>query len=318
MVKTQLLNSRQVDYEDMASVTDTCSLCFGLWVLRSSNSFPPRDYLQKMDHWHNKAAWDRLALIGDRLAKPAREIDFDNPLRSVDGPGWLGDSIAGKRTLCLAAGGGRQGPIYAAAGAQVTVVDISSAMLELDRTVAQARKLKLTTIEASMDFLPMLDNRSFDIVIHPVSTCYVRDISNVYAEVARVLDDGGLYISQHKQPTSLQASIHSRSGAYQIEHPYYGKQPLPAEPEANLIREQGTLEYVHRWEEILGAMCRSGMVIEDVTEPLHAQSDAEEDSFAHRCQYIAPYVRIKARRKTRTSVDRESSHSGRHRIILEP
>ena len=48
-----------------------------------------------MDHWHNKAAWDRLAIIGDRLAKPAREIDFENPLQSVDGPGWLGDSIVG-------------------------------------------------------------------------------------------------------------------------------------------------------------------------------------------------------------------------------
>ena len=200
-----------------------------------------------MDHWHNKAAWDRLAIIGDRLAKPAREIDFENPLQSVDGPGWLGDSIDGKRTLCLAAGGGRQGPIYAAAGAEVTVVDISPAMLELDRAVASERKMKLTTIEASMDFLPMLEDASFDIVIHPVSTCYVPDIAKVYAEVARLLVDDGIYISQHKQPASLQATIHGRGDGYRLEHSYYNKQPLPPEAEANLIREQGTLavSYTH-------------------------------------------------------------------------
>lgn len=266
-----------------------------------------------MDHWHNKAAWDRLAIIGDRLAKPAREIDFENPLKSVDGPGWLGDSIEGKRTLCLAAGGGRQGPIYAAAGAEVTVVDISPAMLELDRAVARERKMKLTTIEASMDFLPMLDNATFDIIIHPVSTCYVPDIAKVYAEVARLLVDDGIYISQHKQPSSLQASIQDKGRGYRLEHPYYGKEPLPPEPEANFIREQGTLEYVHRWEEILGSMCRSGMMIEDVTEPLHAKADAQEGTFAHRCQFVAPYVRVKARRKKRSVISSGSTASG---IIL--
>ena len=249
-----------------------------------------------MDHWHNKAAWDRLAKTQDRLARPARDVDFENPLRSVDGTGWLGDSIAGKRTLCLAAGGGRQGPLYAAAGAIVTVVDISPAMLELDRNVAADRKLKLTTVEASMDDLSMLAEASFDIVIHPVSTCYVPDIGSVYREVARVLVGGGVYVSQHKQPVSLQVDPQSKLGEYKVSHPYYGKSPLPQSTGPNLIRETGTVEYLHRWEEILGSMCRSGMVIEDVTEPLHAKADSSVDSFGFRSQFIPPYVRIKARR----------------------
>ena len=260
-----------------------------------------------MEHWQNKSAWDRLAVTGDRLARPAREIDFENPLASVDRPGWLGKSIEGKRTLCLAAGGGRQGPIYAAAGAIVTVVDLSPAMLELDREVAHQRKLQLTTIEASMDYLPMLADQSFDIVIHPVSTCYVPDIAKVYNEVSRLLIDGGVYISQHKQPTSLQTSVKRNGSSYSIDHPYYSKQPLPAAKSPNLIRELGTLEYVHRWEEILGSMCRAAMVIEDVTEPLHAAADAEAESFAHRCKYVAPYIRIKARRNDRMAVTQGSS-----------
>lgn len=252
------------------------------------------------DHWHNKAAWDRLAKKQDRLAKPARDIDFADPLASVDGPGWLGGNIQGKRVLCLAAGGGRQGPIYSAAGAIVTVVDISPAMLELDRMVASQRKLKLNTVETSMDDLSAFAERSFDIVIQPVSTCYVPDLTKVYREVARVTEVGGLYISQHKQPVSLQASLETVGGVgggFKLEQIYYRNEPLPPSPKPNLIREEGTLEYIHRWETLIGAMCRCGFSIEDLTEPMHAKPDALFNSFAHRCQFIPPYVRIKARRR---------------------
>ena len=196
------------------------------------------------DHWHNRAAWDQLAKKQDRLAKPARDVDFNDPLATVDGSGWLGGDVRGKRILCLAAGGGRQGPIYAAAGAEVTVVDLSPAMLELDRVVSAQRNLPLRTIEASMDNLSVLGNQSFDIVIHPVSTCYVPNVVPVYLEVARVLCSGGIYVSQHKQPTSLQTTLEVQNGGYHIEHDYYRKEALPASPKPNLVRENGTLEYL--------------------------------------------------------------------------
>jgi ubiquinone/menaquinone biosynthesis C-methylase UbiE len=247
-------------------------------------------------HWHNRAAWDRLAKEQNRLAKPARDEDFINPLAAVDKPGWLGADISGQSVLCLAAGGGRQGPIYAAAGANVTVVDISPVMLELDQAVAQKRGLKLRTLEASMDDLSVLVDHQFDLVIHPVSTCYVPDIPTVYREVARVIRIGGLYISQHKQPTSLQSGLKTVGGNYPIRHSCFSCEPLPPEPVASLVRESGTLEYVHRWESLVGVMCRAGFVIEDLTEPLHAEENAAPDTFAHRSQYLPPYVRIKARR----------------------
>lgn len=247
-------------------------------------------------HGHNRAAWDRLARSRDRLTRPAREEDFADPLGSVDGPGWLGGNIVGKRVLCLAAGGGRQGPIYAAAGAEVTVVDLSPVMLEQDRAVAAQRKLHLRTLEASMDDLTELADGTFDIVIHPVSTCYVPDIARVYREVARVLIPGGLYISQHKQPTSLQAGLDQGPQGYALQFAYYRQAPLPPATRPNLVRELGTQEYIHRWESLIGLMCRAGFAIEDLTEPLHADPEATVNTFGHRSQYVAPYVRIKARR----------------------
>lgn len=245
---------------------------------------------------NNRRAWDRLAKQKDRLARPARDQDFSDPLAAVDAMGWLGGDIRGKRVLCLAAGGGRQGPIYAAAGATVTVFDLSPVMLELDRAVSEERKLPLRTVEGSMDDLSAFAAASFDIVIHPVSTCYLPDVRPVYLEVARVLTVGGIYISQHKQPASLQSDVIMEGDHYRIRHSAYDKTPLPAESQPSLIREKGTLEFVHRWEELIGAMCGAGFVIEALSEPFHAKNDAAKGTFAHRSRYIPPYVRIKARR----------------------
>ncbi|MEN1679490.1 MAG: class I SAM-dependent methyltransferase [Planctomycetota bacterium] len=227
--------------------------------------------------------------------------DLANPLASADPVGWLGGDIRGWRVLCLAAGGGRQSVLYAAAGAEVTVVDLSPEMLAADRAVAAERGLDVQAIEASMDDLSMLPEARFDAVIHPVSTCYVPNVRRVYEQVARVTRAGGLYLSQHKSPASLQSSYEPRAGRYTIDEPYYRTGPLPPAPAnsrtAARLREPGTQEFLHRWEELIGGLCRAGFVLEDLVEPQHAEPDAPDGTFAYRAKYVAPYVRIKARRR---------------------
>lgn len=246
---------------------------------------------------HNARAWDALAREGVALAQPARDEELRNPLATVDPAGWLGGDIRGWRVLCLAAGGGRHSALYVAAGAAVTVVDISGEMLALDRAVAAERGFDARLVQTSMDELSMFAVGEFDLVIHPVSTCYVADVATVFRAVARVVRPGGLYISQHKSPASLQTSPRpdAATGKYAVNEPYYREGPLPfAEP--GRLRERGTLEFLHRWEELLGGICRAGFSIEDVLEPLHAKTQADGGDFAHRAQFVAPYVRIKARR----------------------
>ena len=195
----------------------------------------------------------------------------------------------------MGSGGGRQSALYAAAGAIVTVIDISPEMLALDRAVAAERGCDIRMIEASIDDLSALPAAGFDIVSQPVSTCYVPDIMEVYRQVARVIVPGGLYISQHKTPTSLQADVKPSPGGYELIEPYYRSGPLP-EVTGSSHREAPSLEFLHRWEELIGELCRSGFVVEDLIEPLHAETDAAVGTFGHRSRYVAPYVRIKARR----------------------
>lgn len=249
----------------------------------------------------NRQAWNELAERGAALARPAGDAEFADPLAAIDPAGWLrrglGGSVTGKRVLCLAAGGGRQGPLHAAAGMEVTVVDLSDAMLERDRQVAAARGLNLRIVQASMDDLSELRDGEFDAVVQPVSSCYVPDLVPVYAEVARVLKPSGVYVSQHKTPTSLQASSKLEfPGRLRLETPYYHEGPLPpAEP--CRTREPGAVEFLHRWESLIGGLCRAGFVVEDLTEPSHAN---EPGDHGRRSQYVAPYVRILARRVATT------------------
>lgn len=247
-------------------------------------------------HEHNRKAWDAFVRKRERHTRPAEDEKFQDPLAVVDARGWIGGDIRGWRTLCLAAGGGSQSALYAAAGAIVTVLDISPEMLALDRAVAAERGYAMQIIQGSMDDLSMLADKSFELVIHPVSTCYIPDVRPVYREVARVLVPGGLYISQHKQPSSLQGSVRPGPDGYALTEPYYRQGPLPAVADSR-HREPGTLEFLHRWEELIGLMCRAGFVIEDLAEPYHGgDGTAEPGTFTHRGRYLPPYVRVKARR----------------------
>ncbi|TWT46438.1 class I SAM-dependent methyltransferase [Botrimarina hoheduenensis] len=247
----------------------------------------------------NRQAWNELAEAGAALTTAATESDFAEPATAVDPEGWLrrglGGTLHGKRVLCLAAGGGRQGPLFAAAGADVTVVDISPAMLRRDERVAHARGLRIHLLCASMNDLGELPAGSFDAVAQPVSTCYVPDVLPVYAQVARVLRDDGLYVSQHKSPTSLQAAAHATPQGVLLKTSYYHSGPLPAAGPCR-TREPGTLEFLHRWQTLIGGLCRAGFVIEDLLEPSHA---AEPGDHGIRSRYVAPYVRLFARRVAR-------------------
>ncbi|MCU0713921.1 MAG: class I SAM-dependent methyltransferase [Pirellula sp.] len=244
----------------------------------------------------NRNAYDRMARNQHVLAQPVSPDELKRPLDVVDGRGWLGGSIRGWRVLCLAAGGGRHSILYSAAGAEVTVVDISDGMLELDRAACEHYKFSVRLIQASMLSMPMLRDSEFDLVIHPVSTCYVQTLAPVFEEVSRVLRPGGLYVSQHKSPFNLQTSLVTHQGRYCIETEVGGVATPVPRTHASPLRETDATEIAHSLEDILGGICRAGMFIEDLSEPDHAKQDAAFDSSGHRARFIRPYIRVKARR----------------------
>ena len=115
---------------------------------------------QKMDiRNHNRDAWDRLVEKKDRWTRPVASAEIERARKGSFSIGltpskrvpsdWF-PPLSGLKVLCLASGGGQQGPILSAAGAEVTVYDNSPKQLEQDRHVAEREGLGLRTVEGDM------------------------------------------------------------------------------------------------------------------------------------------------------------------------
>ncbi len=253
------------------------------------------DYLSK-----NRLAWDLRVRGNKRHTWVVKPEHLRDPMPVLDPEGWLGGTLRGSVVLCLAAGGGLQSALCAAAGAEVIVVDLSREMLRRDQEVAQLHGLRVRTIEACMTRLEPVVTQSVDFVIQPVSSCYIPDLRPLFAEVGRVLKAGGTYVSQHKQPSSQQASaIPGKEGYFLAEPCEKGRVLHPILGEWR-HRESDTIEYIHRWEDIVGGLCRSGFVVEDLREPIQGDGNAPPGTFEHRSRFAPPFVKIKARRHSST------------------
>lgn len=244
---------------------------------------------------HNAGRWDGMAgdrrFIGDEVP-PGREIAEEQ----LD-PWLLTEGVAGKRVLCLAAGGGRHGPLLARAGADVTVFDLSPAQLAIDQRLATAHGLNLTTVVGSIDELATrFPLAAFDLVVQPVCTSYLRDLAPVHVGLAHVLRPGGVLVAQHKQPASLQAGAQRSNAGWTMESFHIDGLPLPA-VKGHDHREEGTQEFLHTLDELVGGLCRAGFVVEDLSEPTLGDAWAPQDSADHRAAFLPPYLKLKARRR---------------------
>jgi SAM-dependent methyltransferase len=144
---------------------------------------------------YNKQAWNREVDLGNPWTIPvtpeevaaARKGDFRILLTPLNRTWDWFPPLNGCRVLCLASGGGQQGPLLAAAGAQVTVFDNSPRQLERDQMVAARENLALRLVEGDMANLSLFSDAAFDFIVHPISNCFVPDVRPVWKEAFRVL-----------------------------------------------------------------------------------------------------------------------------------
>jgi SAM-dependent methyltransferase len=226
---------------------------------------------------YNRDAWDRQVRAGDRWTIPvtpeqvarAREGDWSvvlTPTKAVP-RAWFG-TLDGARLLGLASGGGQQCPLFAAAGARVTVFDNSPAQLARDREVAERDGLDIECIEGDMADLSRFGDGSFDLVFHPVSNCFVPDVRPVWREVARVLRPGGALLAGVINPVAfLFDEAAARNQQLQVRHalPYSDLTSLePAERAA--LFEGEPLTFGHTLTDQIGAQLDAGLTLTGLYE----------------------------------------------------
>lgn len=219
---------------------------------------------------HNRRAWEREVGLANPWTQPvdaarvqaAREGRWEIRLtNSTPAPrAWFPDKMTGVRVLGLAAGGGQQGPILAAAGADVTVFDASPAQLAQDRDVARREGLAIRLEEGDMRDLSRFADASFDLVVNPASTLFVEDVLPVWRECHRVLRPGGHLLSGWLNPAGY---VFDRAkmarGVFEAKHALpYSDAKLPDKERAKLFGEEDALEFSHTLTDLLGGQMRAG------------------------------------------------------------
>lgn len=228
---------------------------------------------------YNRTAWNELVKKGNRWTKPvsseeinkARQGDWQivlTPVKPIPDE-WF-PPLANLPTLCLASGGGQQGPILAAAGANVTVFDNSTEQLAQDKFVADRDGLTITTMEGDMADLSTFADDTFGLIVHPCSNCFVPDVRPVWRECYRVLQPGGvLLVGFTNGVRFIFDDERQLNGSLEVCHPlpYSDLTHLTDEDRQRLITDKKSpLEFGHTLTDQIGGQLDAGFVLTDFYE----------------------------------------------------
>ncbi|QOV88385.1 class I SAM-dependent methyltransferase [Humisphaera borealis] len=221
---------------------------------------------------YNRDAWDRRVAGQNQWTVPvsageiaeARSGNWQivlTPTKPVPRD-WF-PPLAGARVLGLAAGGGQQGPILAAAGAEVTVFDLSPAQLAQDDLVARRDGLALRTVQGDMADLSCFADGSFDLIVHPCSNCFVPDILPVWREAYRVLRPGGTLLAGFTYPIAFVFDPElEQAGVFQIKYAMPYSDLTLTEQERKRYTDAGDpLAFGHSLGDQLGGQIAAGLAI---------------------------------------------------------
>lgn len=253
---------------------------------------------------HNREAWDHSVKEADiwtviasedeikqaRLGKPRIILTPNTPVPDS----WL-SQLEGVKLLGLAAGGGQQSALLAAAGADVTVFDLSPLQLEQDQKAAKTYDLSVRTIQGSADQLNGLRDGEFDLIVNPVSNCFFPSLENVWKECHRVLKSGGRLMYGFINPVSYLFDFEmANKGEFRLKYsqPFSDIESFDESEKKRFLRKENALEYGHSLNDQLGLLLKSGFVIEDMFEDTWGERFKEKID-----NYFPAYINILARKK---------------------
>ncbi len=237
---------------------------------------------------YNRKAWNQLVEKGNEWTLPvspevvaaARRGEWSlllTPTKPV--PREWYPPLTSADVLCLASGGGQQGPLLAAAGARVTVYDNSPAQLDRDRLVAERENLELAAVEGDMRDLSAFADESFDLVFHPVSNIFVPDVLPVWREAYRVLRHGGVLLAGFTNPLVYIFDLDLlEKGELKVRHklPYSDLTHLTPQELQMYMDDGSPLEWSHTLEEQIGGQLAAGFLLTGLYEDIDPTSVIQE------------------------------------------
>ena len=224
------------------------------------------DYIEK-----NAQAWDKnvdnknpwTVPVSPNIIKSARRGHWNvvlTPNKPVP-KSWFPSDFNGLKVLLVAGGGGQQGPIFAALGADVTVFDNSKKQLQQDALVAERENLKIKTVQGNMQCLGVFPDESFDFIMQ-FGGCFVDSVLPVWKECYRVLRKGGTMLAGHNSSFEFVFDLlEMQKGKLHVRHkiPYSDLRDLSAEEFKIVCAEE--VCFGHTLEDMIQGQIEAGFLI---------------------------------------------------------
>lgn len=184
---------------------------------------------------------------------------------------WF-SGLKGKKVLGLASGGGQQMPIFAAAGAICTVLDYSEKQLDSERMVSEREGYEIEIIRADMTKPLPLADESFDLIFHPVSNCYVKEVEPIFKECYRVLKDGGILLCGLDNGFNYLFEETETTVTYHLPFDPLADEKLMEE----MLATDSGVQFSHTFEEQIGGQLAAGFILTHVMEDTNGSGNLHE------------------------------------------
>ena len=236
---------------------------------------------------YNRKAWNAQVREKNRWTIPVSVDQIENarkgqweiiltPQKPVPRNWFPNFSEQSYKVLCLASGGGQQGPILAAAGADVTVFDNSDEQLNQDRLVAERDGLTIRLEQGDMRDLSRFEDDFFDLIFHPCSNCFVENILPVWNESFRVLKPGGHLLSGFTNPVRYMFDddlLQQKELEVKFTIPYSDTSSISQEQKEKYIHTNEPCCFGHTLTDQIGGQLDAGFLLVDFFEDSYEDDD---------------------------------------------
>ena len=111
------------------------------------------------------------------------------------------------------------------------------------------------------------EDETFDLIIHPVSNCYIEDVEHVFRESYRVLKKGGVMLSGLGNEVNYIVDNDEREIVWKMPfNPLMDKKAM-----AFMQEEQCGVQFSHDMSEQIGGQLRAGFRLVDLYEDTNGE-----------------------------------------------
>jgi len=214
-----------------------------------------------------KSSWNKISEDYQRRSKiPTDDVYYGDFIPSERELKLIGE-VNGKRVLEIGCGGGQDSIALAKQGAIVSGIDFSKKQITYAKALAEKEQVNVDFFVGDMQDLSRFSDNIFDLVVTAVSLLYVKSLNRIFAEVYRVLKDGGLFVFSEGHPFAEGKLIRYKGKSVYAVTEYFKRRKVFWVDELSDGSRVKMYNYHRPLQDYFEVLLKNGFVIQRYLEP---------------------------------------------------